>query len=152
MLVNDCHKSYKSRAPAAVFSKVTVVVFVNGGIRVRMADIPAFHRSLTAFKKRLSTTDEETFALTTFEDLKTTVEDIQQEQAQRRGYRNLAKIKPFLVTLQQYALIIEQFVNAKSDFLAFIWVCDRPSLARKPNSRLTSSEIKGPIKLCLQVG
>ena len=98
-----------------------------------MAAAPAFRQSLTAFKLRLSTADEERFVLTTFEDLKTAVKEIQQEQVQRRGYRNLTKIKPFLVTLQQYALVIEQFVNAKSDFLAFIWVRDYIPLSRLSN-------------------
>ena len=83
---------------------------------------PAFSRSLADFKKRLSQEDCERFSLTTFEDLRVAIDKIQKEQAQRRSYRNLNKIKPFISTLQQYALVIEQFVNAKSDFLAFIWV------------------------------
>lgn len=81
---------------------------------------PAFSRSLKAFRKRLSSLDIEAFESTTFEDLRKAVDDIQKEQAQRRGYRNLNKIKPFLLVLQQYARVIEQFVSAKPDFLAFI--------------------------------
>ncbi len=83
---------------------------------------PAFSRSLAAFKKRLSQEDCERFSLTTFEDLRIAIDSIQREQGLRRSYRNLNKIKPFISTLQQYALVIEQFVNSKSDFLAFIWV------------------------------
>lgn len=83
---------------------------------------PAFSRSLEAFQKRLSSLDIEAFESTTFEDLRNSVDHIQKEQAQRRGYRNLNKIKPFLRFLQQYARVIEQFVSAKPDFLAFIWV------------------------------
>ena len=83
---------------------------------------PAFSRSLADFKKRLSQQDCERFSLTTFDDLKIAIDKIQREQGLRRSYRNLNKIKPFISTLQQYALVIEQFVNAKSDFLAFIWV------------------------------
>ena len=83
---------------------------------------PAFSRSLVDFKKRLSQEDCERFSLTTFEDLRTAIDTIQREQGLRRSYRNLNKIKPFISFLQQYALVIEQFVSAKSDFLAFIWV------------------------------
>ena len=83
---------------------------------------PAFSRSLADFKKRLSQADCERFSLTTFDDLKIAIDRIQTEQGLRRSYRNLNKIQPFISTLQQYALVIEQFVNAKSDFLAFIWV------------------------------
>ena len=132
LLVTYFRKSYKNWAPSAAVCKVKLDVFVCGA-RLRMAAAPAFRQSLTAFKLRLSTADEEKFVLTTFEDLKTAVKEIQQEQVQRRGYRNLTKIKPFLVTLQQYALVIEQFVNAKSDFLAFIWVRDYIPLSRLSN-------------------
>lgn len=91
---------------------------------------PAFSRSLQAFKSQLSSRDIEAFELATFEELKNTIDHIQNEQAHRRGYRNLNKIRPFLEFLQQYARVIEQFVSAKPDFLAFIWV------SRVPHSRL----------------
>ena len=83
---------------------------------------PAFSRSLEAFKRQLSPRDAEAFEFATFKELRNAIDDIQNEQAHRRGYRNLNKIKPFLDFLQQYARVIEQFVSAKPDFLAFIWV------------------------------
>ena len=83
---------------------------------------PAFSRSLAAFKAKLPARDIETFEFTTFEDLKNAIEKIQSEQARRRGYRNLNKIRPFLDFVQQYARVIEQFVSAKPAILAFIWV------------------------------
>ena len=82
----------------------------------------AFSRSMAAFKRQLSLRDIEAFEFTTFEELKDSIDRIQHEQANRRGYRNLNKIRPFLQFLQQYARVIEQFVSAKPDFLAFIWV------------------------------
>lgn len=91
---------------------------------------PAFSRSLEAFKCQLSLRDIEAFGFTNFQELRNAIDSIQNEQAHRRGYRNLNKIRPFLEFLQQYARVIEQFVSAKPDFLAFIW---------------------GPVKLCLQV-
>lgn len=91
---------------------------------------PAFIRSLADFKKRLTQEDCERFSLTTFEDLTNAINMIQREQGLRRGYRNLNKIKPFISFLQQYALVIEQFVNAKSDFLAFIWVSSQTHVGK----------------------
>lgn len=63
-------------------------------------------------------------------DLKIAIGDIEREQAARRSFRNLKKINPFLDGLRDYAAVIEVFVNAKPDIMAFIW---------------------GPIKFCLQV-
>ena len=80
-----------------------------------------FSRALARFKTRLSSPDIIDFELTTFEDLKVAIDDIQRDQAQRHALRNLNKIKPFIRCLQQYAGVIEQFVTAKPDFLAFIW-------------------------------
>ena len=82
----------------------------------------AFTRSLEGFRRRLSAEDLENFKLTTFESLGLAIKDIQIDQAHRRALRNLNKIKPFLRFLQDYARVIEQFVSAKPDFLAFIWV------------------------------
>ena len=83
---------------------------------------PAFSRSLEAFKRQLSPREAEAFEFATFEEVRKAIDNIQNEQAHRRGYRNLNKIRPFLDFLQQYARVIEQFVSAKPDFLAFIWV------------------------------
>ena len=85
-------------------------------------DHPAFSRSLEAFRRRLSAEDVENLELSTFEDLRFAIEQIQSDQAQRRTLRNLTKIKPLLRFLQDYARVIEQFVSIKPDFLAFIWV------------------------------
>lgn len=82
----------------------------------------AFTRSLEGFRRRLSAEDLENFELGTFESLELAIKEIQRNQAQRRALRNLNKIKPFLRFLQDYARVIEQFVSAKPDFLAFIWV------------------------------
>lgn len=82
----------------------------------------AFSRVLSAFRSRLSVQDRADFELTTFKDLQTAIDEIQKAQAQRRGFRNLNKIRPYLNGLQQYSRVIEVFVNAKPDIMAFIWV------------------------------
>ncbi|KUJ21501.1 uncharacterized protein LY89DRAFT_610110, partial [Mollisia scopiformis] len=89
-----------------------------------------FEKILANFKKRLSSEHTELFQLTTLDDLKASIKRIQTEQAAKKGLRNLNKIKPFLNGLRQYAEVLEVFVQAKPEILAFIW---------------------GPIKLCLQI-
>lgn len=116
---------------------------------------PAFSRSLEAFKCQLSLRDIEAFGLTSFQELRNAIDSIQNEQAHRRGYRNLNKIRPFLEFLQQYARVIEQFVSAKPDFLAFIWVSKIGIIPYTSNKstllEASANSIKGPVKLCLQV-
>jgi hypothetical protein len=63
-------------------------------------------------------------------DLNHAIQAIEKQQANRRCLRNMQKVRPFLNALEQYSQVIEVFVNAKPDMLAFIW---------------------GPIKFCLQV-
>ena len=84
----------------------------------------AFSRVLQAFQTRLSSWDIDNFRFTTFEDLRDAIKDIQEEQAGRQGLRNLNKIRPFLNSLEQYSRVIEVFVNAKPEILAFLWVSD----------------------------
>lgn len=83
----------------------------------------AFSRVLRAFQSRLSQNEIDKFRFATFEELKEAIIEIQKTQAQRRGYRNLNKIRPFLDGVGQYSKVIEVFVNAKPDIMAFIWVC-----------------------------
>ena len=56
------------------------------------------------------------------DDLKAAIEDIQKDQAKRRGFRNLAKIRPFINGLQQYANVLEVFVQVKPGLLGLLWV------------------------------
>lgn len=97
-----------------------------------MADCSLFSRVLSAFKTRLSPEDIESFQFTNFDELKAAIDEIQRAQAQRRGFRNLNKIRPFLNGLEQYSKVIEVFVNVKPDIMAFVWVCSK---------RMTSSII-----------
>lgn len=117
------------RATLLPYSYKTVVLSIEDIAIIIVVDTmplsptpPAFSRSLEAFKCQLSLRDIEAFGLTNFQELRNAIDSIQNEQAHRRGYRNLNKIRPFLEFLQQYARVIEQFVSAKPDFLAFIWV------------------------------
>lgn len=83
-----------------------------------------FSGLLSAFRCRLSQQDINNFQSTTLEDLREEITRIQKEQAQRRGFRNLNKVRPFLNGIEQYSKVIEVFVNAKPSIMAFIWVCN----------------------------
>jgi len=50
------------------------------------------------------------------------IEKIQEEQGRTRTLRNMRKIQPFLDGIQQYAGVIDTFVQVKPDVLALIWV------------------------------
>lgn len=81
-----------------------------------------FSRVMESFKAQISQEDTDRFKVTTFNDLKSVVQDIQAEQARRKSLRNMTKIRPYLDGLNQYSAVIEVFVNSKPDILAFIWV------------------------------
>lgn len=87
-------------------------------------DDSRFSHVLSTFRSRLSPQDIRNFQSTTFEDLQEEITRIQKEQAQRRGFRNLNKARPFLNGVEQYSKVIEVFVNAKPSIMAFIWVCN----------------------------
>jgi hypothetical protein len=85
--------------------------------------LPAsFSCGLADFQKRLSAAQIEEFQFATFQTLQDAINKIQREQAQRKSFRNLNKIRPFLNGLSQYSKIIELFINMEP-LLAAIWVC-----------------------------
>ncbi|MCJ1382347.1 hypothetical protein MMC17_005460 [Xylographa soralifera] len=93
--------------------------------------LQVFSAALETFCEKLP--HDETLAfrkIRTLEDLEMAIQDIEKEQARRKSFRNLAKIRPFLRVLKQYTEVIDVLVSSKPDVLAFIW---------------------GPIKFCLQV-
>ncbi|KAF5659325.1 NACHT domain-containing protein [Fusarium denticulatum] len=57
----------------------------------------------------------------TIEEVYKLTNDIQSKLAPQGKLRHLAKIKPFLDRLSEYASVIEVFIQAKPDILALIW-------------------------------
>jgi len=57
----------------------------------------------------------------TIEEVYKLTNDIQSKLAPQGKLRHLAKIKPFLDRLSEYASVIEVFVQVKSDIFALIW-------------------------------
>lgn len=81
-----------------------------------------FNRVCESFRRRLTSELSNKFQYATVDDLRDAIEEIQNDQAQRHGLRNLNKIKHFLHGLEQYAGVLEVFVQVKPDILGLIWV------------------------------
>lgn len=91
----------------------------------------AFASALSDFKAGLLEDSLDVFeASASLPDLKTAIAEVEKEQSKRKSFRNMGKIRPLIDALENYSKVVEVFVNAKPDVLAFIW---------------------GPIKLCVQV-
>ena len=59
---------------------------------------------------------------TSIDDVYDATDDIQKEQGKSRTLQNLAKIQPYIECLNQYATIVDTFVQVKPEILALIWV------------------------------
>jgi hypothetical protein len=85
-----------------------------------------FHRFLKAFKLKaqLSKKDVQAFENTTIDDVKLAIAEIQKRQIAAGQQRYLARLRPFLVSIEQYGKVIEVFLNS-CEILAFVWVSAR---------------------------
>jgi hypothetical protein len=88
-----------------------------------------FQRVLAKFSTRLTPEEARDFQFTTLNDVHQVIVNIQEQQARRRGMRNLTRVLRFVEAMDQFGKVVEVFLNASS-LLAFIW---------------------GPIKFLLQV-
>ena len=83
----------------------------------------AFEAAKKEFVDSLPQKDEYDFSnFATIHDVYDETDRIQDEQSRNGALRNLMKIQPYLSLLEQYSAVIEQFVQAKADVLALIWV------------------------------
>ena len=78
--------------------------------------------ALKKFKDSLTGTEKQQFNFTTLDDVWAEVMKIQREQGDRRSLQNIARIETFLNGLKKYSAVIEVFVQAKPELMAFIWV------------------------------
>ena len=81
-----------------------------------------FTVALERFRNNLTPTEISQFNFTTIDDVWTEVETIQDEQSARRSLRNMKRIEPFINGLRNYSAVLEVFVQAKPEIMAFIWV------------------------------
>ena len=87
----------------------------------RIGNDGGFQRALARFKSHLSPAEQETFGVTSLEDVQKTIVQIQNTQGSQSQMRNLKRIKAFVEAMEQYGKVVEVFLNASS-ILAFVWV------------------------------
>ena len=81
-----------------------------------------FTAALERFRNNLTATEITQFNLTTIDDVWAEVIKIQREQGARRSLQNMARIEPFINGLRNYSAVLEVFIQAKPEIMAFIWV------------------------------
>lgn len=84
-------------------------------------DSSAFHTALNQFKDGLDHAEKEAFKLVELNDLLREINDIQARLFRQRRGKNLARLRPFLETMDQLGKEVEDFSNS-SEFVAFVWV------------------------------
>ena len=82
----------------------------------------AFHTSLSNLRSKLSQKEIQDFQFASLDELRTAMDDIQQQQVRRGSLQCLVRIQPFLLAMEQYGKVVEVFLNT-SNILAFVWVC-----------------------------
>jgi hypothetical protein len=88
----------------------------------------AFALALSNFKDNLPREEIQAFTGSTLEDIRKEASAIQAMQEKKGMLRNMRRIQPLINGLTQFSGVIEVFVQAKPEVLAFIWVL--PSLSR----------------------
>lgn len=64
----------------------------------------------------------ELWKYSSIDDVYNVTDEIQEQQAKTGNLRNLRKIQPYLERVQDFAGVIETFVQAKPEVLALLWV------------------------------
>jgi len=85
-----------------------------------------FTRALKRFQDGLTPKEIDDFKATTIADVWDKAKELQREQNMRGSMQNMARITPFIHGLTKYSGVIEVFVQAKPDIMAFIWVRTTP--------------------------
>ena len=83
----------------------------------------AFDEALLRFKQDLPDHERRDFAIASVEDVYDEIRKIQEWQGKQGLLRNLRRIEPYINGLTQFSKVIEVFVQAKPEIMAFIWVC-----------------------------
>ncbi|KAL9086588.1 MAG: hypothetical protein Q9165_007031 [Trypethelium subeluteriae] len=80
----------------------------------------AFQLALVDFENDLKPEEKQNFQHTKIEDVKLAIIEIQNDQERTNTMRNLNRIHPFLMAMEEFSRIIEVFLNA-SPFVCYIW-------------------------------
>jgi hypothetical protein len=79
-----------------------------------------FRATLSSFKKRLTSKEQDDFSFSTLEDVRKEIARIQSEQGNEKAMMNMTRLQSFLEAMDQFGKVIEVFLNT-SQFVAFIW-------------------------------
>jgi len=85
----------------------------------------AFQSAKDEFLGSLANTAKFDFKSATVKDVYAAAQDIERQQAKTKTFRGLARIRPLLKALEDYAGVLDAFAQIKPDLLCLIWV--RPS-------------------------
>ena len=77
------------------------------------------------FVSSLSASQQQEFATCKLQDVVDAIDCIQHEQGPQKQLRNLARIQPFIETMDGYEQVVHRFLNATIG-LGYIWVCSVP--------------------------
>jgi hypothetical protein len=80
-----------------------------------------FEKAISSLLETVSSADARAFTSTTIEDVWKSAETIQTKQRERKSLKNMARIEPFLKSLEKYSKVIEVVCNG-TDYLPWIWV------------------------------
>ncbi|RDW70893.1 uncharacterized protein DSM5745_08404 [Aspergillus mulundensis] len=83
-------------------------------------DESAFRQALDKFRLKITPDEALDFQLTTVDDLKSAIKDLQAEQMAERKMRNLRRVQNFVLAMEQFEQIISVYLNA-SEFVGFVW-------------------------------
>jgi DNA-binding SARP family transcriptional activator len=80
-----------------------------------------FRQALKGFTDTLTLDEADDFRLSSLDDLRTAILEIQAKQASEKRMRDLTRLQSFLEAMEQYGNIIDIFLNT-TEFVAFVWV------------------------------
>ncbi|KAL1615551.1 hypothetical protein SLS54_008956 [Diplodia seriata] len=84
------------------------------------ASTSPFDQALAKFKGELSDKEIDDFQLTTGDDLKHAVLQLQTKQASEKRMQNLNRLTAFVEAMEQFDKVIQVFLNA-CDYIGFVW-------------------------------
>ncbi|KAH8652695.1 hypothetical protein BGZ60DRAFT_533558 [Tricladium varicosporioides] len=84
------------------------------------ANAIVFESILKRFKDPLKKKDRDNFQMTTLEQLREAIGDIQKKQQTSRQMQNMTRLGKFIEAMEEYGKVVEIFCNS-SQFVPFVW-------------------------------
>lgn len=107
-----------------------------------MRDI--FEETLSDFKTRLTSKEQNDFRFATLQDLQKEMARIQHQQESLKTMMDMSRIQSFLEAMAQFGEVVKVFLNT-SDFVAFVWGPMKFLLQVRPTILLQLSKPGNPL-------